>query len=788
MAIHLIKGSIITTIDTASFDGTALSVINVDGKCIWSGTGYFTFPLLDDGTYSVKATSGFDLPEYLVIPGLFKGVTISTIANSGFADKTEVKGCVVGDGITTVGQYAFRCEGSNSQLEYIVLPTTLTLISHAAFTNCVALKNVFYKGSSAQWEEINFDTIGNGYLVSAKRYYYRETQPVGQGKYWHYVDGKPTIWENLCEEGHTYECVRVEPTCTEKGRATYTCSECGDVYIEVLDALGHTWSEWEDVHPAECEVPGMRERKCTVCGHAETEIIPALGHNYDSGGRIIEPTCTTGGYTLHTCVDCGHTYKDNFTEPNDAHTPSPWIYDPAPTETKEGARRKECLACGEILTFEYLPTTYALPPSYCVFSFNRDGDYQVAVDPESVEYLSSRVGLPIRDGKTTGTGTIVTHVAERGFAQCENIKELYIPANYVCIDDDAFAYCTNLRKVVFDSECEISIIGRGAFSHCTSLTECILPSKTKYVHEDAFYNTPLLTRVEVPITVETMGSRVFAAAPNLTVYCEAESKPEAWADDWVDDTVTVVWGSKCNYDEHDFVEVVTPPTCTEGGYSTYTCSKCGANYIGDPVEALGHSSSDWIIDTEATGTTEGSKHKECTRCGEILETATIPKVENADEYLTYTLLNSGEGYSVKATDVSNLPDELTIPSTYNGKPVLTIENEAFYDGSQNPGVSATFTKVILPDSIKSIGMDAFHYCREIKEINIPIGVEYIAESAFYECTNLTIYCEAESQPDAWDENWNYSNCPVVWGNSATTYLTDENGNVLTDENDNLITI
>ena len=38
---------------------------------------------------------------------------------------------------------------------------------------------------------------------------------------------------------------------------------------------------------------------------------------------------------------------------------------------------------------------------------------------------------------------------------------------------------------------------------------------------------------------------------------------------------------------HKYEGVVTAPTCTEGGYTTYTCS-CGDSYVGDETEALGH--------------------------------------------------------------------------------------------------------------------------------------------------------------------------------------------------------
>ncbi|MBE6931860.1 MAG: hypothetical protein E7464_00550 [Ruminococcaceae bacterium] len=40
--------------------------------------------------------------------------------------------------------------------------------------------------------------------------------------------------------------------------------------------------------------------------------------------------------------------------------------------------------------------------------------------------------------------------------------------------------------------------------------------------------------------------------------------------------------------EHDYDGVITPATCTEQGYTTYTCAKCGDSYVGDETEAIGH--------------------------------------------------------------------------------------------------------------------------------------------------------------------------------------------------------
>ena len=103
---------------------------------------------------------------------------------------------------------------------------------------------------------------------------------------------------------------------------------------------------------------------------------------------------------------------------------------------------------------------------------------------------------------------------------------------------------------------------------------------------------------------------------------------------------------------HDYQAEVTEPTCTEMGYTTYTCSRCGDTYKGDYTDAAGHKPGDWIIDQEPTTDSEGSKHKECTVCGETLETEEIEKIYNQA-----TTDSKGEavvgGYLVIVTDTDS---------------------------------------------------------------------------------------------------------------------------------------
>ena len=65
--------------------------------------------------------------------------------------------------------------------------------------------------------------------------------------------------------------------------------------------------------------------------------------------------------------------------------------------------------------------------------------------------------------------------------------------------------------------------------------------------------------------------------------------------------------------EHNYKAVVTAPTCTEDGYTTYTCY-CGESYIGDIVEATGHSYS--AVVTPSTCTENGYTTYTCDNCGD----------------------------------------------------------------------------------------------------------------------------------------------------------------------------
>ena len=73
--------------------------------------------------------------------------------------------------------------------------------------------------------------------------------------------------------------------------------------------------------------------------------------------------------------------------------------------------------------------------------------------------------------------------------------------------------------------------------------------------------------------------------------------------------------------DHEYTSVVTAPTCTNQGYTTYTCKKCGDTYISDYTNALGHHYGEWVITVVATATSTGERKRECSVCGDkVVET------------------------------------------------------------------------------------------------------------------------------------------------------------------------
>lgn len=81
---------------------------------------------------------------------------------------------------------------------------------------------------------------------------------------------------------------------------------------------------------------------------------------------------------------------------------------------------------------------------------------------------------------------------------------------------------------------------------------------------------------------------------------------------------------------HTYQTTVTPPTCTEQGYTAHTCTLCGSRYLDSYVPAAGHSYSGWYTVEEATCTSDGQERRDCAACG-FCETVTVTALGHSFE-------------------------------------------------------------------------------------------------------------------------------------------------------------
>lgn len=77
---------------------------------------------------------------------------------------------------------------------------------------------------------------------------------------------------------------------------------------------------------------------------------------------------------------------------------------------------------------------------------------------------------------------------------------------------------------------------------------------------------------------------------------------------------------------HTYVAVVTAPTCTEGGYITHTCTKCGDSYTDTQTNAVGHAYGAWTITAAPTMSAPGEARRICTNDESHVETAELPQL------------------------------------------------------------------------------------------------------------------------------------------------------------------
>lgn len=180
---------------------------------------------------------------------------------------------------------------------------------------------------------------------------------------------------------------------------------------------------------------------------------------------------------------------------------------------------------------------------------------------------------------------------------------------------------------------------------------------------------------------------------------------------------------------HNYEAVVTPPSCTQQGITTHTCS-CGDSYTTDPVDMIEHNYQE-TTRQEPTATQDGSVTYTCTGCG---GTQTEVLYATGSEGLEYKNEFDGMGNHYIVTGLGSCTDsDVVIPAYYKGVKVTRIAEEAFKDAT-------SLTSIRIPDTVNLIWAHAFAGCTGLTEMTIPAGVKNISTNIFSGCTQLhTVY-------------------------------------------------
>lgn len=202
-------------------------------------------------------------------------------------------------------------------------------------------------------------------------------------------------------------------------------------------------------------------------------------------------------------------------------------------------------------------------------------------------------------------------------------------------------------------------------------------------------------------------------------------------------------------------------TCTQKAWYYYSC-ECGAK--GTDIfqyGTVGHSFTNYVSDNNATCTDDGTKTATCDRCD---ETNTITDEGTRLEHSFTNYVTNTNGY--KEAECDHSCGKVTV-IIENG--VTAIADKAFSNRSE-------IISVTIPDSVTSIGKEAFSFCDKLETVfykgNAAQWSEISIDKYNNELTNAKRYYYSETEPKlnasgtAYDgDYWHYDTdgkTPVIW--------------------------
>lgn len=156
------------------------------------------------------------------------------------------------------------------------------------------------------------------------------------------------------------------------------------------------------------------------------------------------------------------------------------------------------------------------------------------------------------------------------------------------IDTNAFSGCTALRELNIYTRAESLLIAFNAFSGCTALQSVSLDCRSLSLENNAFPKGAQIYYVRVNGEYGSIAPKAFEGVTTSIIY---PSNGTAWASHKGEQLGgTLTWESWDNH-MHEFKTLTIAPTCSEQGYTVYTCksASCSESFQSNYKKMLGHS-------------------------------------------------------------------------------------------------------------------------------------------------------------------------------------------------------